>query len=672
MNTPLRRVLVMLPTYNESRNIEAILTAVLKAYEGIEVLVIDDSSPDGTGDLVRGFSEANPRVHLLVRTTNRGLANAYKDAFRWALARPYDLALMMDADFSHDPSDIPRLIAQAEHTDIAIGSRYTPGGGVAGWPFHRRLLSAAGNLYARTLLGIGVKDLTGGFIAWRKAALACVPLERINVRGYSFIILLKFLAFRKGCSLGEVPIIFRDRTQGKSKMSGHIALEAILKIPVMKATQLWNERRSFFAMLAVLLASIPLVELLVPTPQDIKTMFSWMGLAFESGVSLIYAGNAAEVSARLGDFSPNYPPLIFWVYYPAYALLRFLGWAGEWPSTLANLLFRLPLFFVQALAAVAVGRFAMKRTEDPKLAWLTIGANPALILAGPLWGQFEIFQWTACFFGMGTLLRGQPWLSGLWFALAFLIKPQFVFFVPLIAALAWKHMRIRRWQVAASFAAVVTILTAPFMLADGMSWFTEGYGRLLDKQDAMTVTGFNLWWLTSHFLGWANGEELFLSLPLRHWALGIAAVFSAVLGLRYVFAKRSPGFVPFAAAYFTGLYTFLPGMSARFLAFGLLWTLVWAVEDKKARIAAGALSAFLVTALLYNPFFVAKSRFYGLLPESVTVAFAVIASAGAVLVTAWMALRCWRGAASQSLESLTEHKSAVFQLSDVPTGQMAS
>jgi len=660
-NVP-RRIVVLLPTYNEATTVVAMLTAVLRAHASLEIMVIDDQSPDGTGALVKNFQATEKRVHLMERQPPRGLANAYKDGIRWALENKYDVILQMDCDFSHDPNDVPRLIQQVETTDVAIGSRYTEGGGLEGWPWHRKVLSAAGNAYARAMMGIRVRDLTSGFVCWRREALAQTIAEDISVRGYSFLILLKFLAFRKGFSIGEVPILFRDRTQGKSKMSPNIALEAILKIPTMKVTQLWKERRSFFVMLAVLFASIPLVELIVPQPQDVKTMFSWLGLAHEHGLFHIYSGDPAVVAAKLGDFSPNYPPLMFWFYYPLYAFLRFFGWSAAWPSHGANLLFRLPLFAALGLTAIAVGRFAIDRTKNPKAAWLGIGCNPALILAGPLWGQFEAVQWTCCFVGIGFLLRRQAISAGLWLAAAFLIKPQFIFFLPALVALGIRHVRARQWKAVFTFAIAITALTAPFTLVGGFSWFTEGYGRLLEKQDAMTVTGFNLWWMTARFLGWVSAEQHVLGISLKLWALGLSAGIVAGLWMRYLWGEKRPSFVPVAAAYFTSLYAFLPGMSARFLAFGLLWSLVWAVEDKKARVAAAVLSGSLLTALLYNPFFVAKSRFFGLLPVSFAVVLASLASVAVVAVSLWMIWRCSHGAQCRELESLTDGKSPVHRL----------
>ncbi len=245
MTSVLRRVLVMLPTYNESRNVEAILAEILNAYEGIEVLVIDDSSPDGTSDLVRRVQVLEPRVHLLVRRENRGLANAYFDGMKWGTERDYDVLIQMDADFSHDPKDLPRLIERTFDHDVVVGSRYTENGGLdENWPWHRKALSAAGNWYARLLLGLIVRDLTSGFVAWNREALRAAITKSFSSQGYGFQVQLKHLAFRLGSSITEVPIIFRDRTRGNSKMSLAIAFEAMVQLPLTKLRQILEENKS--------------------------------------------------------------------------------------------------------------------------------------------------------------------------------------------------------------------------------------------------------------------------------------------------------------------------------------------------------------------------------------------------------------------------------------------
>jgi dolichol-phosphate mannosyltransferase len=222
--------LVCLPTYNERENVEAITAAILAAVADLDVLVIDDGSPDGTGALADAIAAREPRVHVLHRTAKEGLGKAYLAGFAWALARGYELVLEMDADFSHDPKHLPALLEKAREADLVLGSRYVPGGGTVNWGVGRRLLSRAGSLYARTLLGVGVRDLTGGFKCFRREVLEGIALETVECTGYAFQIELTYRAIRRGFRVAEVPIVFADRRVGQSKMSRRIVLEAVRKV----------------------------------------------------------------------------------------------------------------------------------------------------------------------------------------------------------------------------------------------------------------------------------------------------------------------------------------------------------------------------------------------------------------------------------------------------------
>jgi dolichol-phosphate mannosyltransferase len=225
------RILVIIPTYNEADNLRRLLPQVLEQDPAIEVLVVDDASPDGTGRLADELSAGEPRIHVMHRAGKLGLASAYLDAFRWGLARGYDLLFEMDADFSHDPVHIPRFLEAVENADLVLGSRYLEGRvTVVNWPIGRLLLSYFANWYARLVTGLPVGDATGGFKCFRARALASIPFDRVESSGYAFQIEMSFRAWRKGFRLREVPITFVDRDVGVSKMSRRIVYEAVWRV----------------------------------------------------------------------------------------------------------------------------------------------------------------------------------------------------------------------------------------------------------------------------------------------------------------------------------------------------------------------------------------------------------------------------------------------------------
>lgn len=224
------RCLVVMPTYNERDNLAALLPKIL-ADPRFHVLVVDDSSPDGTADLVTEIAEAYPgRVFLLSRPRKLGLGTAYIAGFRWALARDYDLVCEMDADFSHDPETLPRLVEAAQDADLVLGSRYVPGGGTVNWSPLRRFISKGGSTYARLILGVRYRDLTGGFKCFRRRVLESLDLDAIQSTGYAFQIELTYRAHRAGFRIAEVPILFEERRAGQSKMSVDIVLEALVRV----------------------------------------------------------------------------------------------------------------------------------------------------------------------------------------------------------------------------------------------------------------------------------------------------------------------------------------------------------------------------------------------------------------------------------------------------------
>jgi dolichol-phosphate mannosyltransferase len=232
------RVVVCLPTYNERDNLGPMVRAlddVVRRHElDARVLVIDDSSPDGTGELADRLTGEFRFLSVLHRPKKDGLGPAYLAGFVWALATDADRIVEMDCDFSHDPEDLPRLLAATENADLALGSRYVEGGGTRNWSLARRAVSRFGSLYARILLGVGVRDLTGGFKCFRRSVLEAIGLERVSTKGYAFQIETTYRALRVGCRVVEVPIVFSERDAGKSKMSRAIVLEAMAKVPALR------------------------------------------------------------------------------------------------------------------------------------------------------------------------------------------------------------------------------------------------------------------------------------------------------------------------------------------------------------------------------------------------------------------------------------------------------
>jgi dolichol-phosphate mannosyltransferase len=223
--------LIVVPTYNERDNVRGIAERLLAALPGAELLFVDDSSPDGTGALLDELAAAQPRLHVLHRAGKLGLGTAYVEGFAWGLTRGFDYLFEMDADGSHDPKYLPQMLALAEDgADVVVGSRYVPGGGTENWGVFRKILSRGGSVYARTILGIELRDVTAGFICWRRAALEAIDLSTITSNGYSFQIEMKYRALRRNLRVVETPIVFVDRRVGHSKMSRAIVAEALVKV----------------------------------------------------------------------------------------------------------------------------------------------------------------------------------------------------------------------------------------------------------------------------------------------------------------------------------------------------------------------------------------------------------------------------------------------------------
>jgi dolichol-phosphate mannosyltransferase len=238
----LKRALVIIPTYNEIGNISEIVPEVLRQHESLEVLVVDDNSPDGTADAVREMQKTTTRVHLLERERKMGLGTAYVAGFKFAIAENFDYVYEMDADFSHDPGMLPKFLEEIQEYDLVLGSRYIKGVNVINWPLKRLLLSYFANVYTRIITGLPLRDGTGGFKCFRIEVLKDINLDNVKSNGYAFQIEMSFKAWKKGYSIHEMPIIFMDRRVGVSKMSKKIVREAVFMV--------WSLRiRSMFGML---------------------------------------------------------------------------------------------------------------------------------------------------------------------------------------------------------------------------------------------------------------------------------------------------------------------------------------------------------------------------------------------------------------------------------------
>ena len=235
--TPLRPLIVV-PTYNEVENIDELLRGIQQQAPAADVLFVDDNSGDGTVDRILQHQSQRPeKIHLLGRPRKLGLGTAYVAGFKWALERDYDAVQEMDADLSHNPEYLPQTLAFPAGYDVVVGSRYVAGGSTPGCAISRRWISKFGNLYARTILGLAVRDLTGGFNAWRREVLETVSLDEVRSEGYAFQIELKFRALQAGFSLHEIPIVFVDRRKGQSKMSRRVAWEAMIRVWALRSSR---------------------------------------------------------------------------------------------------------------------------------------------------------------------------------------------------------------------------------------------------------------------------------------------------------------------------------------------------------------------------------------------------------------------------------------------------
>lgn len=222
--------LIIIPTYNEMGNIPRLIPILLERYDSVDILIVDDNSPDGTGDFIKKLSEENSRIHLISRPGKMGLGTAYVEGFKYALERDYEFIFEMDADFSHDPKEIENFLTAMNEFDLVIGSRYITGVNVINWPMRRLLLSYFANIYTRVITGLPIHDTTGGFKCFRRKVLESIDLDKVKSNGYAFQIEMNFKAWKNNFRVGEIPIIFYDRVKGNSKMSKKIVREAIFMV----------------------------------------------------------------------------------------------------------------------------------------------------------------------------------------------------------------------------------------------------------------------------------------------------------------------------------------------------------------------------------------------------------------------------------------------------------
>ncbi len=235
------KALVIIPTYNEAQNAEKIINEVLQQSEIVEVLIVDDNSPDGTAEIVRKMMQTNPRIHMINRERKLGLGTAYVAGFKYAIERLFDFVFEMDADFSHNPKEIPIMLSKMDECDVLIGSRYIKGVNVVNWPMKRLILSYSANIYTRVITGMPIHDATAGFKCYKRKVLESINIDSLRSNGYAFQIETNFLAYKKGFKLLEMPIVFVDRRVGVSKMNKKIVYEAAFMVWKLKARSIFNK-----------------------------------------------------------------------------------------------------------------------------------------------------------------------------------------------------------------------------------------------------------------------------------------------------------------------------------------------------------------------------------------------------------------------------------------------
>jgi uncharacterized membrane protein len=373
----------------------------------------------------------------------------------------------------------------------------------------------------------------------------------------------------------------------------------------------WVSTTLIGAVILAHLLILPVAEILLPTPRDIYYQYVWMDMIQERGLGQIYSWTDQEVSQRHGPiYNVNYPPLLLLAYSPGVGALAAWGLWPAWPSLWINLYFRLPIALGQLGLFAAVYRRAGSASGR---FWtcLLVGLNPAFLLVGPVWGQLDVVLWGAMYCSLARQRQGEDLASGCWAALAALLKPQFLLFVPLLLC-GWLRRPsatgLAKWALA--FAVTVVLFTVPFLATSGLQCIRAGYSRVgQGAQDPVTTTAFNLWWVLSQTTGVTLADDPLGGVPCKYIGLLTMAVVSGSAGLLYCFGRRARPMAGLASIHLTICFWALTGLSERFLVYGLVPLCVWAVSDRRLRLPALVLSVLQILNLLHNAMWQPKSRF---------------------------------------------------------------
>jgi len=407
------------------------------------------------------------------------------------------------------------------------------------------------------------------------------------------------------------------------------------------------------------LTAVAAAQLILPTPQDVRFDLNWLEMAAERGVLQVYSWPDEEFQGRHpGEYNANYPPLFFWIYYPGYRLAIARDVWPAWPSVWINVFFRLPIALGQWLLFVVIFCRA-EQTNPPGVfrAFLLFGANPALLLAGPVWGQIDVLLWGLMYLSLTAQAAGRDGCAGIWAALAALLKPQFLLFVPLVG---WDWLRkpqpgrIGRWAL--GFAVIALPLVSPFLLAAGWDWLRASYQRVFGTQSgAVTTTAFNLWWCASREFGLvAFDSDVVLGLTCKQLGMLSVAGVGGAAGLLYAFGSPRP-VMGLASVHLLVCFLALTGQSERFLVLAAASVAAWAVTDRRLLGPALLLSSLQVINLMHNSLYQPKSRWFGLVPPGAARTVPLIAVTFTLAVLAWIIFAFLRPSPKEPLQTSTTH-----------------
>ncbi len=407
-----------------------------------------------------------------------------------------------------------------------------------------------------------------------------------------------------------------------------------LLVSHMKPFQSWAIASAVFHLLTLVAA-----EFILPTPQDPRFMLNWLEMASERGFLSVYSWTDQEVADRFnGGFNANYPPLYFWFFHPLYSALQMIGIWPVWPSPGINLFFRLPIAVGQWLLFLAVLRQTPPSRSARGVAFAFFSVNPALLLAGPVWGQFDVLLWGIMYFSLGHQAQGRDLGAGVLSGFGAMSKPQFLLFAPLVVFLSLRRHSLTgfgKWGL--GFALVVVALAAPFALSTGTAWLRAGYSRAATEGAVgVTSTAFNFWWV-AHAAGIAamDSDRVF-GVTCKHFGMLVVAVVGGLAGLLYV-VGRPRSWVGLSTVYLLACFLFLTGLSERFLVFGAASAAAWAVFDRRVLIPASLLNCLLVVNLLHNCLHQPASRWGGFVTPEIADVVSLTASGLAVVCWTWLA-----------------------------------